>query len=91
MSSCLAERRDDRDDRRGPRERAAGARVTGITCAEGTTLAAHCDRIVQAATHPAEGIVMTASASLMLLVGLQLIGVPVTEDVIPAAEAALCR
>ena len=69
--------------------RAAGATVTGITCASGSALAADCDRIVFAETHPAEGIVMTASASLMLLMGLQLIGVPVTADVVDAAEAAL--
>ncbi len=69
--------------------RAAGARVTGITCAAGSGLAAECDRIVFAETHPAEGIVMTASASLMLLMGLQLIGIPVDAAVVDAAEAAL--
>ncbi len=69
--------------------RAAGASVTGITCASGSGLAAACDRIVFAETHPAEGIVMTASASLMLLMGLQLIGIPVDAAVVDAAEAAL--
>lgn len=71
--------------------RAAGAGVTGITCAAGSSLATRCDRVVFAETHPAEGIVMTSSASLMLLLGLQLIGVPVTADVVGAAEAALAR
>ncbi|MBZ9937974.1 SIS domain-containing protein [Mesorhizobium sp. BR1-1-16] len=69
--------------------RSAGARVTGITCAAGSGLAAQSDRVVFAETHPAEGIVMTSSASLMLLLGLQLIGIPVDERVVSAAEAAL--
>ncbi len=69
--------------------RAAGAFVTGITCAAGSGLAAVSDRVVFAETHPAEGIVMTASASLMLLMGLQLIGIPVDAGVVDAAEAAL--
>lgn len=69
--------------------RDAGARVTGITCAAGSGLAAESDRVVFAETHPAEGIVMTSSASLMLLLGLQLIGVAVDEAVVGAAESAL--
>lgn len=54
--------------------RAAGAFVTGVTMEAGSALAGNCDRPVLAATHPAEGIVMTSSASLMLLLGLQLLG-----------------
>lgn len=69
--------------------RAAGIPVTGITCAEGSSLAAESDRVVYAETHPLEGIVMTSSASLMLLMGLQIIGVTIGEDVVAAAERAL--
>jgi glucosamine--fructose-6-phosphate aminotransferase (isomerizing) len=40
-------------------------------------------------THPAEGIVMTASASVMLLAGLRLAGVTVGEATVAAAETLL--
>ena len=54
--------------------RAAGAFVTAITCEAESDIARNCDRLLYAETHPAEGIVMTSSASLMLLLGLQLLG-----------------
>jgi glucosamine--fructose-6-phosphate aminotransferase (isomerizing) len=57
--------------------RAAGAFVTGITMEAASALAKNCDRAVLALTHPSEGIVMTTSASLMLLLGLQLLGISV--------------
>ena len=57
--------------------RAAGAYVTAITVERGSALAANCDRLLAAETHPAEGIVMTSSASLMLLLGIELLGHPV--------------
>jgi glucosamine--fructose-6-phosphate aminotransferase (isomerizing) len=69
--------------------RAAGAFVTGITMEAQSAIVAACDRPVIAATHPREGIVMTASASLMLLLGLELIGHPVPASVADAAEALL--
>ena len=50
--------------------RAAGAYVTAITMEPGSALASNCDRLVAAETHPLEGIVMTTSASLMLLLGI---------------------
>ena len=43
------------------------------------------------ATHPAEGIVMTVSASLMLLAGLRLSGVTLGEATIAASEALLAE
>lgn len=52
----------------------AGLHVTGITCEEGSTLAREADTVLYAETHPREGVVMTASASLMLLEGLRLAG-----------------
>jgi glucosamine--fructose-6-phosphate aminotransferase (isomerizing) len=50
--------------------RAAGAFVTAITVEPESSLAKNCDRMVSAETHPDEGIVMTVSASLMVLLGL---------------------
>ncbi|MET3649952.1 SIS domain-containing protein [Phyllobacterium ifriqiyense] len=54
--------------------RASGAFVTAITVEPDSSLAKNCDRLICAATHPDEGIVMTVSASLMVLLGLQMIG-----------------
>lgn len=69
--------------------RAAGIPVIGITVEAGSALAANSDRVVAAATDPREGIVMTTSASLMLQLGLQLLGVTVDETAIAAAETLL--
>lgn len=54
--------------------RASGAFVTAITVEPASSLAKNCDRLIAAETHPDEGIVMTVSASLMVLLGLQMIG-----------------
>jgi glucosamine--fructose-6-phosphate aminotransferase (isomerizing) len=54
--------------------RAAGATVTAITVEAKSTLALNCDRLLAAETHPVEGIVMTSSSSLMLLLGIALLG-----------------
>jgi len=69
--------------------RAAGMFVTGITVEPHSALAAHSDRLVVAPTDPREGIVMTTSASLMLLLGIALIGHVVSADAIAEAEALL--
>ena len=69
--------------------RAAGAFVTAITAEGASSLAHNCDRLLQADTHPAEGIVMTTSASLMLLLGLQLLGDTVEPSLVDAAERLL--
>jgi glutamine---fructose-6-phosphate transaminase (isomerizing) len=67
--------------------RARGLPVTGITCAAGSALTRHSDTVHYAQTHAAEGIVMTASASLMLLLGFALAGL--ADPAVEAAEAAL--
>jgi glutamine---fructose-6-phosphate transaminase (isomerizing) len=54
--------------------RARGQWVTGITCAPGSALSTVSDTILEFDTHPEEGIVMTASASLMLLAGYAMAG-----------------
>ncbi|NEI35955.1 SIS domain-containing protein [Rhizobium leguminosarum] len=66
--------------------RAAGAFVTAITVEPGSSLAKNCDRMVAAETHPDEGIVMTVSASLMVLLGLQMIGQKVPASVVNSAR-----
>jgi len=66
--------------------RAAGAFVTAITVEPESALARNCDRLVDASTHSQEGIVMTVSASLMLLLGMQLIGMDVPHTLVGAAE-----
>lgn len=70
------------------RSRAAGDHVTGITCDTGTPLQSSSDTAIVFDTHPAEGIVMTASASLMLLAGFALAGID-TAPVIDRAETLL--
>ncbi len=69
--------------------RRAGVRVTAITCDKQSRIADNCDRLVFAETHPAEGIVMTSSASLMLLMGLELLGYVVDPAVVGTAEKLL--
>jgi glutamine---fructose-6-phosphate transaminase (isomerizing) len=69
--------------------RAAGAFVTAITVEAESSLAKNCDRLVAAGTHPVEGVVMTVSASLMLLLGIQLLGRTVSPAVVDAARKLL--
>jgi glucosamine--fructose-6-phosphate aminotransferase (isomerizing) len=69
--------------------RAAGMFVTGITPEADSALAAHSDRLVVAATDAREGIVMTTSASLMLLLGINLIGHAVSADAVARAQSLL--
>lgn len=71
------------------RSRALGLEVIGVTCEPGSSLTRHASRLVVAETHPAEGIVMTASASLMLLVGLRLAGVEVGLEAAREAERVM--
>ncbi|MEF3131084.1 SIS domain-containing protein [Rhizobium sp. 268] len=66
--------------------RAAGAFVTAVTVEPESSLARNCDRMISAETHSDEGIVMTVSASLMVLLGLQMIGQHVPSSVVGAAR-----
>ena len=68
--------------------RAAGLRVIAITCDDRSSLVANADDVLAARTHPEEGIVMTASASLMLLLALRFAGVD-TAGSLPVASALL--
>ena len=69
--------------------RAAGAFVTAITMEADSALAKNCDRPVLARTHALEGIVMTSSASLMLLLGLQLLGLSIPAAITDKAQGLL--
>jgi glucosamine--fructose-6-phosphate aminotransferase (isomerizing) len=69
--------------------RARGQHVTGISCAPDTALEAASDTAIVYDTHPSEGIVMTSSASLMLLAGYAMAGLVVDDDLAKQAEALL--
>lgn len=69
--------------------RTAGFATTAVTCAQGSAITSRADHVVYAETHAEEGIVMTASASLLLLEGLRLAGVAVGPDVAAAAQDTL--
>jgi len=71
--------------------RAAGGFVTGVTMEKDSALAMTCDRLLVAETHPAEGIVMTSSASLMLLLGIQLLGHKVPAELADVAHRLVQR
>ncbi|MEX6507564.1 SIS domain-containing protein [Jiella sp. M17.18] len=68
---------------------AAGMDTLAITCADGSAVTKAAARSVYLPTHAEEGVVMTASASLMLLAGLRMAGVAVDTDIVDAAKAAL--
>ena len=69
--------------------RARGWRTFAISCEPGSTIldAAHSANCLP--TDPDEGIVMSVSASLMLLGGLRLAGISLPEGVVKAASAAM--
>lgn len=69
--------------------RAQGLRTIALSCEEGSTILQAADEAHYLPTDPREGIVMTVSASLMLLAGLRLVGAEVDGADIDAAEAAL--
>lgn len=73
------------------RSQAQGLGVTALTCAPGSRLTRHADRVLCAPTHPEEGIVMTASASLLLLLGLGLAGFTLTCEHLASAQGLLHR
>lgn len=66
--------------------RAAGAHVTAITVEPESPLAKNCDTLVVSPSHPDEGIVMSVSASLMLLLGQRMIGQDMTTAIIDTAR-----
>ncbi len=69
--------------------RAAGMHTIAITCAPESSIVRAAASTIVAKTHPDEGIVMTSSASLMLLVGLRLAGVTVEAERATVGATAL--
>ena len=69
--------------------RARGWATFALSCEAGSEILLAAERGVHVPTDGREGIVMSVSASLMLLVGLRLGGVAVPERVVGQAEAAL--
>lgn len=67
--------------------RKAGVFVTAVTVEPESSLAKNCDRLIEAATHPDEGIVMSVSASLMLLLGMQMVGMRVPLSIVQSARS----
>jgi glucosamine--fructose-6-phosphate aminotransferase (isomerizing) len=68
---------------------AAGLKTTAITCEADSSITRHADTVCFAKTHSSEGIVMTSSASLMLLMGLRLAGVALDSGIVPDATATM--
>lgn len=69
--------------------RATGVPTVAITCEKDSSIAREAETVIHAPTHPDEGIVMSVSASLMLVLGLRLAGERVDPAVAAAAGAAL--
>ncbi|WP_370675089.1 SIS domain-containing protein [Pleomorphomonas sp. PLEO] len=66
-----------------------GIRTLAITCEKDSSMAKAADIVAFAPTHPDEGIVMSSSASLMLLMGLRMAGEKVEQAVVAGARAAV--
>ena len=71
--------------------RAKGWPTFALSCVEGAEILLAADRGLYVPTDPREGIVMSVSASLMLLAGLRLAGITVPGEVITTARAALSQ
>lgn len=71
------------------KSRELGLHTVAITCEKDSAIAGAADFLIFTETHPEEGIVMTASASLMLLMGLRWVGALVERSVIAGARANL--
>lgn len=71
--------------------RAKGWPTFAISCEKDSTILRAADRGLYLPTDKREGIVMTVSASLMLLAGFRLTGVEVPDGAIAAAESGLAQ
>ena len=69
--------------------RACGWRTLAISCEPGSPILDAAHSAICLPTDPDEGIVMSVSASLMLLAGLRLAGISLPDGVLSAASAAL--
>jgi glutamine---fructose-6-phosphate transaminase (isomerizing) len=71
--------------------RARGWKTFAISCEPGSTILTAADDGLCLPTDRREGIVMSVSASLMLLGGLRMAGVALSANVVPAAQSALLQ
>lgn len=71
--------------------RARGWQTFAISCEAGSAILHAADGGLCLPTDPAEGIVMSVSASLMLLGGLRLAGLDLPASVVPGAQSALAQ
>lgn len=69
--------------------RARGWATFALSCEAGSEILLAAERGLHVPTDGREGIVMSVSASLMLLAGLRLVGIAVPDAVVAEAEAAL--
>lgn len=69
--------------------RKAGLHTIAITCEGGSSIVRAAAETLFLPTHPLEGIVMTASTSLMLIAGLRMAGIRFDPGMAAAAEAAM--
>lgn len=69
--------------------RKRGHATLALTCAPDSAIAAESDVAIYLPTHPDEGVVMSASASLMLLAGMRMAGSELPGDLPDRAEAAM--
>ena len=69
--------------------RAAGLPTIALTCEKDSSITKAAETVVYIETHAEEGIVMTSSASLMLIAGLRMAGAVLDSSVIAAAKAGL--
>lgn len=67
----------------------ASLATTAVTCQAGSGVTRAADRTITLDTHPDEGIVMTASASLMVQAALRLAGLAVGPDAPRAAQGLM--
>jgi glucosamine--fructose-6-phosphate aminotransferase (isomerizing) len=71
--------------------RKAGISTIAITCEKESSIARAAEVVVFAPTHPNEGIVMTSSASIMLLLGLRMAGIKINAHIAATAEALMIK
>lgn len=69
--------------------RAGGLRTLAVSCEPGSTILAAAEDAICLPTDPDEGIVMSVSASVMLLGGLRLAGISLPDQLVRAAADAL--
>lgn len=71
--------------------RTRGWKTLAVSCEPNATILLAADQALYLPTDPREGIVMSVSASLMLLGGLRMAGLTLPAGLVPAAQSALMQ